>query len=120
MSSAEDYKTQDMESTISHQLDRPYTTLVIGIVVFLMLLFLALKAGFSLWLMAKLGFGERLVNGRGEPDFWSVTKTLDTYQRPDGNAQQQVKEGTAAVGKKEMFGGRRERLVDPRLLAAAL
>jgi hypothetical protein len=107
--------SEDYETVVGHQLDRPYTMLVIGFVVVLMLLFLALKAGFSMWLMSKIGFGERLVNGRGEPNFWSVTKTLDSYQRPDGNTQSTIKQEPT-----EHLVGRRERLVDPRMLAVAL
>ena len=121
----------DTEISVGLWLDRPAVQLAIGVVVILMLVFLALKAGFSLWLMSKLGLGERLVNEAGEPDFWTISSTLDAYQRPSGNVQQQVKEGTAAVapaqvvapakaGKKERFGARRESATDPKILAALL
>ena len=114
-SSSEPTKLSDSETALGSWLDRPFVQLAIGIVVVLMLLFLALKAGFSLWLMNKLGLGERLVNERGEPDFWSVTKTLEAYQRPTLNAQSTVKREVASVapGKKESF-------TDPELLAALL
>lgn len=106
----------DTEISLGFWLDRPYVQLAIGLVVVLMLLFLALKAGFSLWLMNKLGFGERLVNQAGEPDFWSVTKTLENYQRPAGNAQQTVNKEVAAVAP----GSKKERFTDPKVLAALL
>jgi hypothetical protein len=114
-------KTDDMtehsdnEITLGFWLDRPYVQLAIGIIVAVMLIFLALKAGFSLWLMNKLGYGERLVNGRGEPDFWSIGKTLDAYQRPAGDAQRTVKQEVASVAP-----GKKERFTDPKILAALL
>lgn len=111
-------KLSDNEIALGFWLDRPYVQLTIGIVVVLMLVFLALKAGFSLWLMSKLGFGERLVNESGEPDFWSVSKTLETYQRPAGNAQATVKsEGDGAPA---VASGKKERFTDPKVLAALL
>ncbi len=113
--SPEPTKLSDNENAVKLLLDHPYMQLAIGVVVVLMLVFLALKAGFSLWLMNKLGYGERLVNDRGEPDFWNVSRTLEAYQRPVGNAQQTVKQEVAAVapGKKELF-------TDPKVLAALL
>jgi hypothetical protein len=113
---------QDYEVDVGLWLDRPYIQLAIGIIVVLMLVFLALKAGFSLWLMSKLGLGERLVNEAGDgPDFWTITSTLDAYQRPAGNPQATIKSepdvAAPAPAKKERFSGRRERLT-PRLLAA--
>jgi hypothetical protein len=105
----------DTELVIGSWLDSPYVQLAIGIIVVLMLLFLALKAGFSLWLLNKIGYGERLVNARGEPDFWSVSKTLDAYQRPTGDPKRTVKQEVASVAP-----GKKEHLTDPKVLAALL
>ena len=113
---SESSRLSDNEIALGLWLDRPFVQLAIGLVVVLMLVFLALKAGFSLWLMSKLGFGERLVNEAGEPDFWSVTKTLENYQRPAGNAQATVKQEVAAVAP----GPKKERFTDPKVLAALL
>jgi len=108
----------ETEISLGYWLDRPFVQLVIGIIVVLMLVFLALKAGFSLWLMNKLGMGERLVNGRGEPDFWEIGKTLEAYQRPMRNTQSTVKsEGASAPA---VASGKRELFTDPKVLAVLL
>lgn len=95
----------DTEKTVGDFLDRPFIQLAIGIVVVLMLLFLALKAGFSLWVLQKLNLSERLVNESGEPDFWTISRTLEVYK----NAQVPGMK-TDAANKKERFGNRREHL----------
>jgi hypothetical protein len=123
-------KLSDNELMVGMYLDRPVVQLILGVVIVLMLVFLAGKAGFSLWLMSKLGMGERLVNGAGEPDFWTIRRELDVYQRPDKNPQQQVQmdhnvppatpAAAVVAAKKERFNGRREHATDPKLLAALL
>jgi hypothetical protein len=45
----------DTERTVGEVLDRPTIKLAIIIVVILMLAFIAIKDGFSLWVMSKLG-----------------------------------------------------------------
>ena len=48
----------DFKSFVGETLGDPIVQLVIVVVCLVLLTFLALKAGFSLWVMAKLGLGE--------------------------------------------------------------
>jgi len=48
----------EAEKAVGELLARPSIQLVIVIVCLVLLIFLAFKAGFSLWIMGKLGMGE--------------------------------------------------------------
>ena len=48
----------DIEQTVGKYLARPSIQLVIVIVCLVLLAFLALKAGFSLWIMGKIGINK--------------------------------------------------------------
>ena len=106
----------DTEISIGMFIDRPFVILSIGIVVVLMLVFLAGKAGFSLWLMNKLHFSEHLVNEQGFPDFWEINSELNVYQRPtnDDNVPNAVKASN------EYFDNKRASVANSKLLAAIL
>jgi uncharacterized membrane protein YcfT len=52
-----------MESTVAEWLDRPSVRLAIMLVVLLMLVFLAGKAGFSLWLLSKMNLSKEHLSG---------------------------------------------------------
>jgi hypothetical protein len=69
----------DTEKGVGKFLLRPYVHLAIVVVVLIILLFLASKAGFDIWLLNKIGL-ESLVSERGEPDFWQIGNELAAYK----------------------------------------
>jgi cytochrome oxidase assembly protein ShyY1 len=63
------------ESNVGVWLERPYVRLGFMIVVFLMLIFIAGKAGFGLWLVSKLNLKQERLEG--PPD--SAAQALSAY-----------------------------------------
>lgn len=93
----------DSEKQLGSYLDRPYLQLAITIVVVVLLIFLATKAGFALWFLTKLHLQERLVSYGGDgPDFWTIGNQLDEYKtsqipgmRQDAQAKKEYLTGPA-------------------------
>lgn len=67
----------DYETEVGIWLERPYVKLAIIIVFVLMVVFLALKSGFSLWLMTKLNLGSEHLTG--PPG--SAARAIGAYDR---------------------------------------
>lgn len=74
-----EFELSETEKSLGHWLKRPYVKLAIIIVVLILLMFVAIKAGFDVWLLSKIGM-ERLVSERGEPDFWQIGNELAAYK----------------------------------------
>jgi len=114
---------------------RPFIRLAIIIFVIILLTFMALKEGFSLWVMSKLGIEDKkpkivevvkvvevpvaatseaetapeyLVSGRGEPDFWTIGKELGAYRRkqaPTGGVEHLSDLSPAALHEEHQLRG---------------
>ena len=90
---------------IKNILSDSYVRLSIVVAALVMLIFIALQEGFSVWVMTKLGLeekvaeSEQLVSGRGEPDFWTIGNELGAYRRSQSNAEHMSHPPTGYGGK---------------------
>jgi len=81
----------------------PYTQAVVVVLVLMILIFLAIKAGLSLWIMSKLNFTERFGAARGSPDFWEIGSDLAAYRRRNSPGYTPDNQGKVRANTSENF-----------------
>jgi anionic cell wall polymer biosynthesis LytR-Cps2A-Psr (LCP) family protein len=108
----------EREQQIGLVLNRPYVQLALVVVLLLILTILVIKLGVSAWVMTQIGY-ERLVNGGGNPDFWTIGSELSAYKQSQVAPMQKEThaESRGNAAKKEHIVGNMGRIDQARLAA---